>query len=156
MSRNCLIGVIKDATIADLSAVNLEAEEGTISAAEATSLDFAGLAAAQHGTNVLLFASNPSFLETLEQLNEVWDGEVARAVFGGVAHRYAWLVDGPGLHRMWVTGAGQTVEDNGPPLAEEAGVDNLDEDTLFGLLAERHGLPADWPDLRVHELYSLH
>lgn len=76
--------------------------------------------------------------------------EVVVASFMGTVDSYWWRVTGPGIDREWMRSTDDVVHDSGEPLPEEAGIDELDEDSLFDLFRARTGIVTDdWLEAQV-------
>ncbi len=145
MSWNCLFIVVRTAQITDFAAIGVEPLGEPLTADDVARQDFAGVAAVQHGADVVLINSDQSLMTAGPLLAGLLHREVVTALFSGVADSYLWRVDGPSAERSLVWQAGETIAETGLALPEERYIDALDEDGLFQLLAARTDFGrSDW------------
>lgn len=144
MSWNCLFIVVKDTIVEDLEAVGLHPDGPPLSADEASRSEFEGVAAVRSGTDLLLLNPLMEQVDLGQEISAQLGREAVSAIFAGVSDTYRLRVDAPGLERELVHQQGQVVVQTGEPLPEEAGIELLDEDSLFALLEARTALAFDW------------
>jgi hypothetical protein len=140
---NFAISVAAGATAADLRSSGAVVEDGTLTVDEATSSRFTGVAVLEHDAGLVFLNGDASLFEEAPRIAAALDRPLCTAVFHSVSDTWVWSIDGPGSDRRRVWSAGQEVEAVGTPHPAEAGIDTLDEDTLFDLLRRATGVPMD-------------
>jgi hypothetical protein len=143
MSWNTQIVVVPSAGLADLAPAGLSPHGAKIEGDLAIEQDF--LSAVEYDGGLIL-VGNVIDPDLCARLSADLQREVASAMFAGVSDTYAWQVSASAATRSWIVQQGETVEDTGAPLPAEAGVEKLDEDTLFALLDSYTGGLPDLTD----------
>jgi hypothetical protein len=154
MAWNMHLSVVPGRTIADFAQLGMfGVANETIAVDQALSLP--SPAVVESGGALLFLDGSMVALEFNVVLATRLQAEVVTGLFSGVSDTYAWTVLGPeGVRRNLVFAEGAEVQAEGAPLPEEAGLEMLDEDALFGLVLGRAGLDAGWLELPARALTS--
>jgi hypothetical protein len=146
MSWNTQIVVVPGAGMADLAPAGLFPHGARIEGDLAVQQDH--FSALEH-EGALILVGNAIDPDMCSRLSSSLQREVVGALFAGVSDTYLWQVCSPGAERSWTVQEGETVEDSGTPVPAEQGLETLDEDSLFRLLASYTGGALDLADVEA-------
>ena len=141
MGWNCTISVVPGATLDDLRSAGISVSAERIYGDQATTGGSAGAAGELDG-NLVLLASDPVGFDGFEELTRRIGRDGFDAIFSSVASTYVWRTVTAEGTRLLVWSQGEEVENSGPPHPAEAGLAELDEDSLFALLERATGFAA--------------
>ncbi|WP_134766910.1 hypothetical protein [Nocardioides sp. 1609] len=133
MGWNCTIAVVHDASLADLVPLGWTPTTESVAWDEATGSGFEGIAGWERDGDVILASGGPDLVDAVERLGRV--GPVHLGLFMSVTDVHVWETAGPVGRRTWSWTVDGPAVDEGAPHPAEAGIERLDEDTLFDLLA---------------------
>lgn len=140
-----------------LAGIGIEPLGSPITAGEAATASFAGVAVLHHGPDTVFITGDQALLTGGRVLAQLLGREVVTALFGAATGSYLWRVDAPGVERTWLCQGGETLDETGLAGPEEAGVKVIDQEGLLAMLALRTGFgstdawrhetaqPITWP-----------
>jgi hypothetical protein len=135
MGFNCMLAVVRDATVADLAAVGMTPVGEPVDGDE-------GLAAGtyvlqQHGTDVVVLDGTSMFIDAAPIIASLTGREVVGVILSSVADTYGLDAITPGGRRQVVSQEGEIVLDRGEALPGEPAA--WDEDTTLELFERLSG-----------------
>ncbi|MEO9324431.1 hypothetical protein ABFT23_13130 [Nocardioides sp. C4-1] len=131
MGWKAVIAVVHGVTIDDLSALRWTPTPGRHAWDESTEGLEGGVDAWQRD-DVLVLAGGVDIVDRIDDLGAL--GPTYAGLFMSTTDSYAWEVAAPSGRRSWQWSEGTESTSEGTPHPAEAGIERLDEDTLFELL----------------------
>ncbi|HEY1133801.1 MAG TPA: hypothetical protein VGE77_04435 [Nocardioides sp.] len=147
MGWNTTVAVLEHTTIADLGRAGLTPAGDPVTADEATSLLYDGVAAQQQGAHVVLLGGGPDLMVEAPGWAAALGRTLVLAVWGSTGSTWVWSVAGPDVQRQVVVADYAVADTTGEPQPEESQVttrlEDDPEDWLFELLEARTGVRLD-------------
>lgn len=138
-----MVAVATGTSLSDLVSGTALLGEERIAADFALSSDHTGAYVCERDDSLVFLCSDLSLLDLAPRIAEGLGATVSTAAFASVSDTWVWRVDGAGEPRLWVWSYGEEAANDGTPHPAEAGVFELDEDSLGAVLARATGVILD-------------
>jgi hypothetical protein len=133
MGWNCTLVLVRGASLADLAAIGWTPTAATLAWDEVSSMGYDATAAWERDGDLVVASGGLDLIGEVERLGTL--GETYAGLMKSVTDSYLWETAGPVGRRRWHWSSYEVILDLGTPHPAEAGIERLDADSLFGLLA---------------------